>query len=74
MQPKSPIRERFTENGWTGLWTDIIYDYTHFHSNAHEALVSRKERNARFVAHKQRHPDVTDDSRITADVLHWCAG
>ena len=25
-------------NGWTGLWTDTIYDYTHFHSNAHEVL------------------------------------
>ena len=32
------FRERFRENGWTGLWTDTIYDYTHFHSNAHEVL------------------------------------
>src|ERR1044072_48037 len=32
------FRERFKENGWTGLWTDTIYDYTHFHSNAHEVL------------------------------------
>ena len=30
--------ERFKENGWTGLWTDTIYDYMHFHSNAHEVL------------------------------------
>ena len=21
-----------------GIWTDTIYDYTHFHSNAHEVL------------------------------------
>src|ERR1041385_1301477 len=32
------FRERFEENGWTGIWTDTIYDYTHFHSNAHEVL------------------------------------
>src|SRR5689334_10889492 len=32
------FRERFKENGWTGLWAGIIYDYTHFHSNAHEVL------------------------------------
>jgi uncharacterized protein YjlB len=32
------FRERFKENGWTGLWTDTIYDYTRFHSNAHEVL------------------------------------
>src|SRR6202035_1546881 len=32
------FRKRFKENGWTGLWTDTIYDYTHFHSNRHEVL------------------------------------
>jgi uncharacterized protein YjlB len=32
------FRERFKENGWAGVWTDTIYDYTHFHSNAHEVL------------------------------------
>jgi uncharacterized protein YjlB len=32
------LRERFKSNGWTGIWTDTIYDYTHFHSNAHEVL------------------------------------
>jgi uncharacterized protein YjlB len=30
------FRERFKHNGWTGIWTDTIHDYTHFHSNAHE--------------------------------------
>ncbi|PWU01062.1 MAG: hypothetical protein C5B51_23770 [Terriglobia bacterium] len=25
-------------SGWTGIWADTIYDYTHFHSNAHEVL------------------------------------
>jgi uncharacterized protein YjlB len=32
------FRERFKSNGWAGIWTDTIYDYTHFHSNAHEVL------------------------------------
>ena len=32
------FRERFKENGWTGIWSDSIYDYTLFHSNTHEVL------------------------------------
>jgi uncharacterized protein YjlB len=32
------FRQVFDKNGWTGVWTDTIYDYTHFHSNAHEVL------------------------------------
>ena len=32
------FREAFRCNGWTGIWTDTIYDYTHFYSNAHEVL------------------------------------
>ena len=32
------FRGRFKVNGWTRVWTDTIYDYTHFHSNAHEVL------------------------------------
>lgn len=32
------FRSIFRGNGWKGLWTDTIYDYTHFHSNAHEVL------------------------------------
>ena len=32
------FRECFKANGWSGIWTDTIYDYTHFHSNAHEVL------------------------------------
>lgn len=32
------FRRRFRENGWSGIWADTIYDYTHFHSNAHEVL------------------------------------
>jgi len=32
------FRERFRRSQWSGLWTDPIFDYTHFHSNAHEVL------------------------------------
>jgi len=32
------FRRCFKANRWAGLWTDTIYDYTHFHSNAHEVL------------------------------------
>ncbi len=32
------FREHFSEAGWKGIWTDTIYNYTHFHSNAHEVL------------------------------------
>ena len=32
------FRRAFKTNSWAGLWTDTIYDYTHYHSNAHEVL------------------------------------
>jgi uncharacterized protein YjlB len=32
------FRQAFKKNSWTGLWTDTVYDYTHFHSNSHEVL------------------------------------
>jgi len=32
------FREGFKNNYWTGVWTGTIYEYTHFHSNAHEVL------------------------------------
>jgi len=37
-QKAERFRSAFKSNSWTGLWTDTIYDYTHFHSNSHEVL------------------------------------
>lgn len=34
----SAFKEMFTCNGWGAEWVDGIYDYHHFHSNAHEVL------------------------------------
>ena len=28
----------FEANGWRGIWRDGVYDFHHFHSNAHEVL------------------------------------
>jgi uncharacterized protein YjlB len=33
------IQRTLEENGWTGCWRDGVYDFHHFHSNAHEVLV-----------------------------------
>src|SRR5437588_826177 len=44
------FHERFRDNGWAGLWTDTIYDYMHFHSNAHEVLGIA---NGKAEAHSQ---------------------
>lgn len=28
----------FRSNGWTGIWHDGVFDFDHYHSNAHEVL------------------------------------
>ena len=43
------IAARFAANGWSNAWTNGVFAYHHFHSNAHEALgVSRGEARVRF--------------------------
>jgi uncharacterized protein YjlB len=32
------FKQRFEENGWSNSWQNGIFDYHHFHSNAHEVL------------------------------------
>lgn len=32
------FEETFIRNGWTGCWRWGVYNFQHFHSNAHEAL------------------------------------
>jgi uncharacterized protein YjlB len=32
------FKNHYKANGWRGTWTDTIYRYRHFHTNAHEAL------------------------------------
>ena len=31
-------KKRFRENGWAGIWCWSVFDYHHFHPDAHEAL------------------------------------
>lgn len=32
------MERRFAGNGWSGLWRDGVFDYQHFHTEAHEVL------------------------------------
>ena len=32
------FEQTFLDNGWGGVWHNGIFDYHHFHSNAHEVL------------------------------------
>lgn len=36
--PEAALERLFSANGWTGWWTNGIYDYHHYHSISHEVL------------------------------------
>jgi uncharacterized protein YjlB len=36
------FKRHFEKTGWRGGWTGVIFDYHHFHPNAHEALAIAK--------------------------------
>jgi uncharacterized protein YjlB len=37
-QKIAQTEQRFNENNWLNSWTNGIFDYHHYHSNAHEVL------------------------------------
>ncbi len=36
--PAATAEQLFAQNGWQGTWRNGIYDFHHYHSNAHEVL------------------------------------
>jgi len=47
--PASIAEQLFAHNGWQGTWRNGIFDFPHYHSNAHEVLaICRGAASVRF--------------------------
>lgn len=47
--PAATVEVLFAQNGWQGMWRNGIFDFPHYHSNAHEVLaICRGEATVRF--------------------------
>lgn len=47
--PAATAEQLFTQNGWQGTWRNGIFDFHHYHSNAHEVLaICRGSATVRF--------------------------
>lgn len=47
--PAASAEQLFSQNGWQGTWRNGIFDFHHYHSNAHEVLaICRGSATVRF--------------------------
>jgi uncharacterized protein YjlB len=47
--PAATAEQLFMQNGWQGTWRNGIFDFQHYHSNAHEVLaICRGQATVRF--------------------------
>ena len=51
--PAVTAEQLFASNGWQGSWRNGIFDFAHYHSNAHEVLaICRGQATVRFGGEK----------------------